>query len=763
MTEFGKAQGVNRVEDDRFLRGKGRYVDDIAPEGAGFAVFLRSPVAHAVISELNVDDARQAPGVQLVLTAEDMQREGMRPRMNATVAPCEDGSKGAAPTRPILATGKVRFVGEPVAMVVADTREAALDAIEMIVFEFDDLPAKVDLGAGGETIHEEAPDNLAFNYGLGDEAATDAALANADHVVKLRLYDNRVVSNPMEPRGCYAEMAEGRLHVGYNGQGVWGLKSELAKVLGMEAEDIRVTTPDVGGGFGTKGMSYPEYFAVGQAARLLNAPVRWMADRSETMLTDNAGRDLYSDAVIGFDKDLKVVAYRVDVASNLGAYNSGFAQMIQSYLFSRVLTGAYDIQTAYLNTKGYFTNTTQVDAYRGAGRPEAMFTLETLMHHAARQLGVDVTELRRRNFIAPDKFPYKTISGEVYDVGEFARVQDRALALADVGGFAARKAESTAKGKLRGLGTAFYVESVLGDPNETAKVEFADDGMVNLYVGTQSNGQGHETAYTQFLSSQSGIPKDRIRIVQGDSDLIAKGGGTGGSRSVTVQNTAILATVKEMIATLTPFVAGQLGVDEALVTFEDGQFRSESSNKSPTLMEVAEMARDDDRAELLVHEVSTRLAGRSFPNGGHICEVEVDPETGSVEVASYAVADDFGNLMNKALVEGQVHGGVVQGIGQMLTEHVVYDEDGQLLSGTFMDYALPRASDAPIFKFVTEPVPGSGNPLGMKGCGEAGTVGAMGAVANAVQDALGGDRFLDPPYTPHRVWQYLQEERREAS
>lgn len=763
MKAFGQAQGTGRIEDERFLRGKGQYVDDIAPEGAGFGVFLRSPVAHARITALDVADAREADGVRLVLTGDDLTEAGVKQRMDASLAPDESGEKAANPARPILATGKVRFVGEPIALVVADTMEQAKDAIELIEFDFDELPAKLDYAPGGETVHEEAPDNQAYSFVMGDEEAVAKALDGAAHVVKLRVYDNRVISNAMEPRGCWAEWVDDRLHVSVNAQGVWGLKAQIAKVLGMEAEDVRVTNPDVGGGFGTKAFAYPEYFAIGHAVRVLKSPVRWMADRSEAMLSDAGGRDLYSDAVMGFDEDLKIVAYKVDVASNLGAYNSGFGQMIQSWLFGRVMTGAYDIQTAFLRAKGYFTNTTQMDAYRGAGRPEAIFTLETMISHAATQLGVSVFDLRQRNFIAPDSFPYNTVSSETYDVGSFADVQARVVDVGDVAGFDKRKAESAARGKLRGLGSSYYVESILGDPVEIARIEFAEDGMVNLYVGTQSNGQGHETVYTQFLSDQTGIPATKIRIVQGDSDRIPEGGGTGGSRSVTIQGSATQATVTAMIAEMTPFVAETLEVPEDSVSFSEGQFRSEASNKSPTLMEVAELAREAGRDDLLDHSQKIRLPGRSFPNGCHVCEIEIDPETGVIDLLEYAIADDFGNILNHQLVEGQVHGGAMQGIGQMLTERVVFDEDGQLLTGTFMDYALPRAQNAPIFKFTTVPVPSTANPLGMKGCGEAGTVGAMGAVANAVQDALGSTEFLDPPYTPHRVWQRLQEEKVEVS
>ncbi|MEY8839031.1 xanthine dehydrogenase family protein molybdopterin-binding subunit, partial [Cribrihabitans sp. XS_ASV171] len=399
--------------------------------------------------------------------------------------------------------GKVRFVGEPIAVVVAETREQARDALELIDLEIDDLPAKLDLGPGGETIHDEAPDNRAFDWGLGDEAATQAAFDAAAHRVALEVADNRIIANSMEPRGCYAEWDGARLHLSYGGQGVWGLKTQLVEKFGLEPEHVRVTTPDVGGGFGMKAMAYPEYFVVAHAARVLGRPVRWMSDRTEAMLSDNHGRDLTSLAELAFDADHRITAYRVRTRCNLGAYNSQFGQPIQTQLFSRVLTGVYDIQTTWLQVEGYFTNTTQVDAYRGAGRPEAIYVLERVMDRAARELGVDPWELRRRNFIRPEAFPYGTATGETYDVGDFNKVLSRGAQEADAQGFAARKAADARNGLLRGQGLCYYIESILGDPSEGAKVEFCEDGTVNLYVGTQSNGQGHETVYAQFLADQT--------------------------------------------------------------------------------------------------------------------------------------------------------------------------------------------------------------------------------------------------------------------
>ncbi len=462
-------------------------------------------------------------------------------------------------------------------------------------------------------------------------------------------------------------------------------------------------------------------------------------------------------AKLGFDAGNRLVAYRMDNVANLGAYNSGYAQNIQSELFSKVMPGTYDVQACFMTSTGVFTNTTQVDAYRGAGRPEAIYVLERAMDTAARELGVDPFELRRTCFIRPEQFPYVSATGETYDVGDFARVLRRAEREGDVAGFAARRAESEARGRLRGLGLCYYIESILGDPSETAEIEFTGDGRVNLYVGTQSNGQGHETVYKQFLANDLGIDPALIDVVQGDSDRIAKGGGTGGSRSVTTQGTANRGTAEKVIEKFTPFVAGLLEVEA--VAFEEGVFRAPGSNRVMDMMEAAAAARAAGEAELLRTRETTELPGRSYPNGCHLCEVEIDRETGQLDVVRYTVADDFGNLMNPMLAEGQVHGGVAQGIGQAVTEHVVYDADGQLLTASFMDYGMPRAVAVPMIDFHSEPVPSTANVLGMKGCGEAGTVGAMAAVGNAALDALWGVgvRRADMPFTPARVWAMLRD------
>ncbi|TCM84575.1 xanthine dehydrogenase family protein molybdopterin-binding subunit [Rhodovulum steppense] len=757
-SKFGQSQPGGRIEDRRFLTGQGRYVDDIAPADALHALFLRSPVAHGRIAALDVAAARAAEGVHLVLTAGDLRAAGVTLEMDAALVRNRDGSSGAATARPLLAEDRVRFVGEAVAVVVADRPDQARDALEAIGLEIEELPPHLALAPGGDAIHPSAPGNLAYDWAMGDAAAVEAAFAAAAHVVKLEVADHRVIVNAMEPRGCWAEWQGGRLHLCVNGQGVWDQKAGLARMLHLPEDAVRVTNPDVGGGFGMKAMSYPEYYVIAQAARMLGRPVRWMSERTEAMLSDNAGRDLVSRVELAFDAGHRIIGYRVGNVSNLGAYNSENAQPIQSRLFAKVLTGAYDIPAALLQVQGVFTNTTPVDAYRGAGRPEAIYALERAMDHAARVLGVDPWELRRRNFIGRDAFPYRTPTGETYDVGDFGRVLDRVHGVADVAGFAARKAESAARGRLRGLGLCYYIESILGDPSEAAEVEFREDGGVNLYVGTQSNGQGHETVYARFLSERSGIPVEDIRVIQGDSDLIATGGGTGGSRSVTTQGSATLATVQAMLAAFTPFLAERMGVDPADLAFDGETFRAPGSNLTPTLAEAAQMARAAGRADLLRHRAEYRLPGRSYPNGAHVAEVEIDPETGRTELVKYTVTDDFGTLIAPQLVEGQVHGGIAQGLGQVLCERAVHDETGQLLSASFMDYAMPRADDLPFVTFTTAPVPSTANPLGMKGCGEAGTVGALAAIANAVADALWerGVRQADMPFTPHRVWQMLR-------
>lgn len=753
--KFGRAQPAGRREDLRFLTGAGRYVDDIAPAGALHAVFVRSNLAHGRIATLDLDPARAMPGVHLVLDAAGLEAMGVTLGMKGARLTGRDGRPGAGPERPVLARGTVRHVGEAVAVVVAETLAAAKDAAEAVVLDIDEAPVSLELAPGGAAIHPEAPGNLAYDWETGDAAATDAAFAGAAHRVALEVVHNRIIVNPMEPRGCFAEWDGARLHLCVNGQGVWNQRNETARMLGLPREAVRVTNPDVGGGFGMKAMTYPEYIAVAAAARALGRPVRWMGERTESMLTDNAGRDLVARAELALDADHRITGYRVNLVSNLGAYNSQFGQPIQSELFSKVLTGIYDIQAAHLRAVGVYTNTAPVDAYRGAGRPEAILTLERVMDEAARVLGVDPFVLRERNVIR--QFPYRTVVGEVIDVGDFPRVLAAARTRGDVAGFAARQAEAAARGRLRGLGLAAYIECILGDQSETARLVLDGDGGATLYVGTQSNGQGHETVYARMVAARTGIAEDMVRIVQGDSDAIPTGGGTGGSRSVTVQGTAMKATLDAVLDGFAEFLAAEWDIPE--VTFDGTAFGGTGTNTRLTLAEAAELARARGKADLLDTSRRITLEGRSFPNGVHLAEVEIDPATGALTLERYTVVDDFGTLIAPELAMGQVHGGVVQGFGQAVTEAAVHDPSGQLLTASFMDYAMPRADDLCPIDISFEPVPSVMNPLGMKGCGEAGTVGALGALSNAVRDALAptGVARVDMPFTPARVWQWLQE------
>jgi carbon-monoxide dehydrogenase large subunit len=756
-SKFGTSQSVPRKEDVRFLTGRGRYLDEDAPAGAARVVFFRSPVAHARITALDVSEAAAAPGVLAVFTAADLAGRLVN-AVDFDTVKNRDGSRGAAPRRPVLADTHVRYAGEAIAMVVAETTAAALDAAELIACDFEELPVHLETAVGGAQIHPEAPGNLAYDWGRGDEAAVAEAFAAAAHTTRLELVDNRVMANPLEPRGCHAAWDGRRVHVGFGGQGVWPLKEELAEKLGLAPEAVRVTTPDVGGGFGIKGFNYPEYLAVAFAARELGRPVHWMSGRGEGMLTDNHGRDHVTVAEAAFDADYRLQALRIDCVSNLGAYNSPYGQYIASELALKVMPGVYDVQKALFTVRGVYTNTTPVDAYRGAGRPEAIYVIERLMDWSARALGVDPAELRRRNFIPRERFPYRTVAGETYDVGDFARVLDRALVQADVAGFPARKAASARAGRLRGLGLSYYIESILGAREETTTIAFAEDGMVDLCVGTQSNGQGHETALAQILAERSGVPFERIRIVQGDSDRIATGGGTGGSRSVTMQGNSINHAADEVIARFRPLAEEELEVAGADLVFEEGAFRVAGTDRAVGLMELAEVALREGRTELLSTTREFRVPGRSYPNGAHFAEVEIEPDTGRLQVVAYTVVDDFGYLINPMLAEGQVHGGVAQGIGQAVLERVAYSPEGQLLSGSFMDYAMPRAADVPPVAFHAELVPSTANAIGMKGCGEAGTVGALAAVTNAALDALweAGVRHVDMPLTPLRIWSWLQ-------
>ncbi|MEM1300559.1 MAG: xanthine dehydrogenase family protein molybdopterin-binding subunit [Pseudomonadota bacterium] len=766
MTKFGISQPVRRVEDVRFLKGEGNYIEDLTLPGTARAVFLRSPVAHAEMT-MDASAALDAPGVLMVLTGADIDA-ALDNDITALTLENRDGTTSTKPKRPIIALDRVRYVGEPVACVIAETVAEAKDALELIDVDYTDLPVVTEmadaLAPGAAQLHEEAPGNLCYDWGMGDQEATEAALAASHRTISMEAVNNRVHVASMETRGCVAAFDGDELHFHYASQGVHKATDELAQRLDFPKEKIHVFTPDVGGAFGMKNFNYPEYFVAGHATLHLQRPVKWISERGEAILSDCAGRDNITTLTMGFDENDKITAFKTEALSNLGGYNSPFGVIMQSQLYSRVLTGVYDIQTVWMETKGVYTNTIPTDAYRGAGRPEAQYSLERFMDTAARELGVDGAELRRINFIKPDQVPYATPTGENYDVGDFNKVLSRGLEEADWDGFAARRAEAAGRGKLLGRGLCFYIESILGAPNESAEIRFAEDGMVDLHVGTQSNGQGHETVYAQILHTHGGIPFDKIRVKQGDNKLIPFGGGTGGSRSVTTQSTAINGTVEDLVAKMRPLAEDELEVAGADLVWENGRFSVAGTDRTIDLMTLSVRAREKGLTDLLSQQSERELPGRSYPNGCHVAEVEVDPDTGVTQCVRYSVVDDFGTLMNPMLAAGQVHGGVAQGIGQALTEHVVYDEDGQLLAASFMDYAMPRADDVPMVPFVPEPVPSTRNYIGMKGCGEAGTVGALAAATNAVLDALWdqGVHHVDMPATPIRVWNWLQAARTAA-
>jgi aerobic carbon-monoxide dehydrogenase large subunit len=764
MSKFGVGQPVRRVEDQRLITGRGRYTDDISQPGQAHGYVLRSPTAHARIARLDTSAARSAPGVLLVLTAAELD----------AAIPClipiknRDGSNRADPKHPILCRDEVNYVGDNVAFVVAETRAQAKDAAELIEVEYEDVPAVADtakaVAADAAQVHPEAPGNLAFDWHFGDEAAVQAAFAKAARVVKLELVNNRVICNAMEPRACVAkwDAGEGKLTVHTCTQGGWGHRDVLSANLGLPPEKVRVITPDVGGGFGMKSFFYPEYTMAGFAARALRRPVKWTGERGESFLSDTMGRDHVTTAQLAFDVDHRILGLKVDLVANMGAYYYFYAPYIPTGAALKVLPGVYDVKALSYGVKGVFTNTVPVDAYRGAGRPESIYCMERLMDFAADELGVDPVELRRRNFIRPEQMPFATAAGETYDTGEFERVMDTCLKKADWAGIGARKARAKAKGRLRGIGMCYYIESTMGDPTEHAGIRFETDGTVSVLVGTQSNGQGHETAYAQVLHHRLNIPFEKIRVVQGDTDRIKSGGGTGGSRSLTAQGVAINGAADIVVERGKAYAAQLFEAAAADIQFGDGEFRVAGTDRVVGIMELAGKARGMAPAMGmeggLDADATTKLSAWTFPNGCHIAEVEVDPDTGIVRVVNYNIVDDFGVVLNPLLVEGQVHGGIVQGIGQALLEGAVYDEGGQLLTGSFMDYTMPRADSMPPFDFSTVEVPCKNNAMGVKGCGEAGSVGAPAAVINALIDALSerGVRHVDMPATPERVWRLAQ-------
>lgn len=763
--KFGIGQSIKRVEDSRLLTGKGRYTDDIAVDGMVHGVTLRSPYGHARIRSINTEAAKAYPGVLLVVTGADTAHYGT---IDPLLTPKGIGSDFCVMTpRPILAHDTVRFVGDPVAFIVAQSREAARAASELIEVDYEELPAIKDIEAGiapgAPSIWPEAAGNIAYDWTNGNKAQTEAAFAAAAHTVAVKVVHNRVAPTSMEVRAALGQYNEADGYTLTTGsQGVANMRGSTAMVLKEAPERIRVITHDVGGGFGMKMFFYSEYALVLHAARVLGRPVKWTGDRADAFQSDTHARDLIANAELAMDAEGRFLAMRSTTYAACGAYHAQFGAAVQTYAGGRMLGGVYRLPAIHNRVLGVFTNCAPTDAYRGAGRPEATYTTERLVEAAARKLGIAADDLRRRNLLTAAELPHTSPLGVTYDVGDYPGLLNRAIEAADTQGFEARRLKAAAKGKLLGRGLGFYVEiCAFGDATETADVRFLPNGLIEVAVGTQSNGQGHETAYAQIFAEKLQVPMDQISIVQGDTSRLEVGGGTGGSRSVHLGGAACLEAAQDVLAAARPLAAGNLAVAPDDVDYADGVFRARPTNRSIGLMELAQK-----------HPGALNVRGRyhrdaptpTFPNGCHICEVEVDAETGALAMTRYSVVDDFGTLVNPLLVQGQVHGGIAQGLGQALIENVVYGEGAQLMTGSFMDYGIPRADDMPPISFESRPVPNPNNPIGMKGCGEAGTIGAMPAVVNAVNDALAraGAGEVEMPITPEKVWAALQAVRRAA-
>jgi carbon-monoxide dehydrogenase large subunit len=781
-TFIGKS--VERKEDYRFLTGAGQYTDDITLPQQSYGYFLRSPHAHAKIRAIDTAAARAAPGVLAVFTGKDLASIGGLPC--GWLIKSIDGTPMKEPKHPVIAEDKVCHVGDQVALVVAETLAEAKAATALIDVDYDVLPAVVDTATAAKNktaVHSIAPDNVCYTWAIGDQAAVDKAFSGAAHVTKLSFVNNRLIPNAIEPRAANAQYSRAddsyTLYVTSQNPHVERLLM-TAFVLGLPEHKVRVIAPDVGGGFGSKIYLYAEETALVWASRRVGRPIKWTAERSESFLTDAHGRDHVSTVELALDKDGKFLAMRVNTTANMGAYLSTFASCIPTILYATLLAGQYATPHIYCQVQAVFTNTAPVDAYRGAGRPEATYLVERVVELAARELKIDPPELRRRNFIR--KFPYATPVGLTYDTGDYEATLKRVLEIAEVSGFATRKAASARKGLLRGIGYSCYIEACGIAPSniagalgaraglfEAGEVRVHPTGKVTVFTGSHSHGQGHETTFSQVVADKLGIPMDDVDIQHGDTGKVLFGMGTYGSRSLAVGGTAIVKAADKIVAKGKKIAAHLLEASDADIEFVNGEFRVAGTDRKKAFAEVALAAYVPhnyplDKLEPGLNENAFYdPTNFTFPAGSYVCEVEIDPATGAVRIDRFAASDDFGNVINPMIVEGQVHGGIAQGIGQALLEGCVYNSDGQLVTGSFTDYALPRADDLPHFTVDTvRGTPCTHNPLGVKGCGEAGAIGSPPAVINAIVDALSefGVRDVPMPATPYRVWQTIQAARR---
>jgi len=766
LTKFGIGQPVTRMEDPKLLRGRGRYSDDIARPGALHAVMVRSRIAHGTLRGIDAAEARALPGVVAIYTAADLAAYG--PIKPMQTVPMKDGSPMRAPPRPALPAEHVRFLGEVVAYVVAETASQAKDAAEAVLLDIEPLPAVTTpaeaLAPSAPQLHPEAPGNVCLDFHYGDGAAVAAAFARAAHVTTLKLVSNRIVVNAMEPRSALAgyDPKSERFTLQLGCQGVFGLRNQLKDILKTAPEKVHVLTDNVGGSFGMKSSVFPEYICLLHAARALGRPVRWTDERSESFMSDHHGRDHEMLGELALDAEHNFLAVRLTGCGNAGAFS--VAVLPFSVNAVKNVVSVYKTPLLEVSTRGVLTNTTPTGAYRGAGRPEGNYYMERLIDTAASELGIDRIELRRRNHIPAAAIPFKAASSQNYDSGEFTAVMEDALKLADWQGFEKRKQESRARGRLRGRGIGCYLEVTAPAGKEMGGLRFEADGSVTMITGTLDYGQGHASPLAQVVVDRLGIPFERLRLLQGDSDQLVVGGGTGGSRSAMASGSALVQASRQVIERGKEIAGFVLEAAAADIEFGNGRFTIAGTDRSIGLLELTQRLRSGvklppELPQSLDVALSTDSPPSSFPNGCHIAEVEIDPDTGSVAVVRYAMVNDFGTLLNPLLAEGQAHGGIVQGIGQALLEHTVYDGEGQLLTGSYMDYAMPRADSAPMFEFRSHPVPAKTNPLGVKGCGEAGCAGSLPSVMNALIDALApyGIRHIDMPATPERIWRAIEE------
>ena len=766
MGTFGTGQAVRRVEDIRFTQGTGQYTSDIAPDDAAELYVFRSPFAHGLIVSLDVSDARSAPGVVAVYTAADLTAAGVRdlPAGALPESSITPGRPGVP--QPPLARDRVRYVGEPVIAIVAESIDAARDAAELIEFDVDDLEVVVTpraaMAEGAPQLHDDVAGNRLAVLERGDRERTDRAFADAATVVDIEITNNRLAPTALEPRGCVADFdtESGRLTLWQGCQGVHTLRRFL--VQSIDADEVRVISPDVGGGFGLKMFLQCETVLACHAAKMLGRPVRWIGERSESFLSDLHGRDHQTRASLALDAEGHVLGMRATLDATTGAYCAQMGQIIP-WFGASMSSGCYAIPTGYIDVNMAMTNTVPVDAYRGAGRPEAAYLIERLMDAAARATGLDRAEIRRRNFVKPEQFPYTTFSGANYDSGDYATLLNAALERADWSGFEMRRKESESDGKLRGIGLAYYIEVCSGLGNEEPHVRFEENGRVTVLIGTQSTGQGHETSFAQMISAGLGVDFDMIDIVQGDTDKVPTGFGTAGSRSMAIGGSALLRTVDALIESGRQQAADMLEAAAADIEFDAGEYRIVGTDRTTSIADVAAASYSEPAESVqagLQSSVEFTPQAGTYPNGCHICEIEVDPETGAYEILRYVVEDDVGTVVNPLILEGQIIGGIAQGLGQACGEHAVYDPDsGQLMTASFMDYPVPKAEWIPDIEFRYQEIPSPRNPLGIKGAGEAGTVGAAPAFVSAVLDALSprGVSHIDMPVTAHRIWSLLND------